>query len=116
LQRKYAQDHGSGSATQACARRSAGSGSHADIYRNIKLTEVSPILSSDYAQQEGDARIIWGFVRGGPKPQEILGQDGIGDEPAHIGEGETGTALDDMAAFRIGLDAIGVDPGDGGWS
>jgi hypothetical protein len=48
-----------------------------------------------------------------PKSKKILGQRGIGDESSHIGEGETGSTFHDMTPLRVGLDAIGVDPGDG---
>ena len=69
---------------------------------------------SHHAEQEGDESILPGLVRGGPKPEEILAQGGIGDEAAHIREGETGATFDEVAALGIGLDAISVDPSEGG--
>jgi len=48
-----------------------------------------------------------------PKPQKRIGECFVCDEPADIREGKTGSALDDMPALGVCLDAIRVDPGQG---
>ncbi len=50
----------------------------------------------------------------GPKSQKMVGECFICNQFADIGEGETGPSLDDMAAFGIGRDPVGVNPGQGG--
>ena len=52
------------------------------------------------------------IVSRGPKPKKIGGQGGIGNESSHIGEGETGSTFHDMTPLWIGLDTIGIDPGN----
>jgi hypothetical protein len=70
--------------------------------------------SSSYrAQKDGYEKIVAGFGWTWPKPEKILTQGGVGDESSHIREGETGPVFDGMAAFGVGFDAIGIDPGNG---
>ena len=54
--------------------------------------------------------IAWAW----PKPKKILGQCGIGNQSSHIGESKTGSTFHDMTPLRVGLDAVGVDPGNRG--
>ena len=50
----------------------------------------------------------------GPKPQKRIGECFVCDEPADIGEGETGAAFDFMAALGVWRDTVCINPGHGG--
>jgi len=45
-----------------------------------------------------------------PKPEKILGQRGIGNQPSDIGEGKTGSTFHDFTPLQISVDTIQVDP------
>ena len=79
------------------------------IHLNLKFLKNS---SSHHAKEHSHQRIFRGFARFGANPIKIIIEGGLGDEPPNIRKGKTGSPLHFMPTFRVGFQAICINPGD----